>query len=364
MTHARDTFSTLDFSNVPDGGRLLQRYGMWFEQYPQYAKESVGQRLADQRQFLGAWFELVLHELFVQIGCDAEVKDVDSKSKSPDFLVVSSERSCYVEATTVNPRDNPLAADLNLEDAISKLNTLESSDFQILLTIEGKIARTLSKGELVGKFGKLLSDHDLVAVHMRVQAFGEESAPSVEIREENWCLRGELQPILQKEKVEDRPRGLLVGPMGSFCGDASPEVQEAVSKKAKKYASLDKPLIVAVNVLDVRFDREAEVAALFGQEQIRYFPNRPDIPVQLIRKPPGVWVKGGYEARYTRLAGVIMFNGFFPLHPQGSICLYPNPYICKRDLPELLYKLPHAKYEGGCIDWIQGTDISDLLDIP
>ena len=360
MTHAFDIFSGLNLSNVSDGGPLLQRYGMWFERYPQCAKESLRQRLANGKNAPSAWFELLLHELLFQLGCKVRVIDIDNKEKTPDFLVSHGRYNCYVEATSVNPEDSPSAVDRNLENAISKLNTLDSSEFQVDLSGEGKISRTLSRKEITNTFGKLLSEHDPVMVREHIGSLGEYGAPYAAIKGKGWVLRGELRPIPQEGKHRTSP-GLIFNVGGSYRGDASREVQERVSKKAKKYDTLDAPLIVAANVLDIRFDSESETATLFGQEQIRYFPNHPEILDQLVRKPAGVWVKGGYKPRYTRLAGVIMFNGFLPWSPRGSVCLYVNPFGYNTDLPQPLYRLPHVIGEDGRLSRVEGIDIETLL---
>ena len=361
ITHTPYIFSGLDLSAVPDGGRLLQRYEMWFERYPHNAKEALRKRLANGRNVLGAWFELLLHELFTQLGCKVEVEDIDNAGKIPDFLVSHGNRNCYVEATTVNPKDNPSEVDHNLDNALRILNSLDSADFQIRLIVEGRIPRTLSKKELMNTFEKLLSEYDPVMTIKKIQQRGKWAAPSAEIKGENWKLRGELVPISLNATTKERHRELIVGPMGSYMGDASPQVQDAITEKARKYGVLDAPLIVAANVLDVRFNQEAEVAALFGQEQIRYFPEHPEIPDQLIRKPDGIWVKGGYKPRYTRLTGVIMFRGFFPWNPQGSVCLYLNPFIDTLDLPEHLYRLTHAIGKDGRLRRVEGIDVETLL---
>ena len=214
-----------------------------------------------------AWFELLLYELFTQLDCRVDVKDIDNTGKNPDFLVSQDTRGCYVEATTVNPEDNPSRADPNLEDALCKLRTLTSSVFRMRLVVVGRIPRTLGKKELIETFGSLLKN-DPVMVQEQIQARGQVAAPYTEIEGKGWSLRGELVPISPGSK----PRELIIGPMGGYAGDASPQVQKAVSKKAGKYDALDAPLVVTANVLDVRFDGDAAVAALFGPEQIRYFP--------------------------------------------------------------------------------------------
>ena len=359
MTKTPDILKKLHLSEVQEGRRLLNVYGSWYERYPQYARASLNQ----SSWFDGTWFELLIHELLTQLGFEVEVKDIDSLRRSPDFLARKNDRRCYVEVTTVDPEGNPLRVDPNLKEAIRKLNTLHSSDFQIALTIEGKIDRTLSERELDESFGRLLNENDPVMVQRQVCTMGEWAAPQTEIKGDDWILRGRLRPIPTTEEQSDRPRQLIVGLSGISEGDGSGMVRKAVVKKAGHYGRLDAPLIVAVNVLDSRFDREAEMATLFGEEQIEYFPDHAEVPDRLVRKPDGVWVKGGYQPRYTRLAGVLFFHSFFPWSPGGSVCLYVNPYLDNPDLPQALYRLPHVKREDGHIRRIEGEDTEILLGI-
>ena len=354
MTQTSDFLKRFQLSRVPD--ELIDTYKSWFERYPSYAKESLSQIT----WLDGAWFQLLIYELLVQLGCKVDVVDIDNTEMTPDFLVSRGGRNCYVEVTTVNPGDNPSVADRNLEDALCKLNSLISSDFQIRLIVEGKISRTLSKKELTNTFGKLVSEHDPVMVREQIDLMGEYGAPYTEIKDKGWVLRGELRPIPPEGKHRTSP-GLIVDVGGSYTGDASRNVQKAVSAKAKKYGCLDAPLIVAVNVLDPRFDREAEMATLFGHEQIQYFPDLPEVADRLIRKAEGVWVKGGYKPRYTRLTGVMFFRSFFPWSPRGSASLYLNPSIDELELPKPCYRLPHAKGEDGRMRWVEGVDIETLL---
>ena len=87
-------------------------------------------------------------------------------------------------------------------------------------------------------------------------------------------LRGELRPIPQEGKQPISPE-LITDGGWDYSGDASRNVQDKVDKKAKKYDGLDAPLLVAANVLDPRFNQEAEMAALLGQGADSVFPRSP-----------------------------------------------------------------------------------------
>ena len=144
--------------------------------------------------------------------------------------------------------------------------------------------------------------------------------------------------------------------------DSSTSVQRAVRKKASRYGRLDAPLVVAANVREPFFDKDDEMEALFGQEQITYFKDYPDPPLKLNRKPDGVWIRGGYRPRYTRLDAVWIFDDIasWNLH-DASNCFYVNPYAGDMRLPDVLYRLPHARAYEGEIQRCEGENIRRLL---
>ena len=351
-----DILAGLNLSKIHNGEKLQETYKSWASHYPSYAKDFLRRRKRDD----SLWFELLVHELLLNLDCEVVVLDIDNNSKTPDFLARYDERCCYVEATTVNPHDNPSVVDRNLNGALKYLNKLSSHGFHIRITVKGKISRTLTRCELKTTFGKLLSENDPIQVHKLIREYGEWAAPHAEIAEEDWSLRGELVPKSRGNmRVEDSP-GLIIESIGSYIGDASSQVQSAVTKKAKKYRDLVAPLVVAVNVLDVRFDGEAALAALFGQEQITFNPNNPEDLGRLTRNPDGVWVSRSRNP-HGHLAAVIVFNSLFWWNPHGSVCLYLNPFIGNPALPKSLYKLPHAKGENGYGRRIEGADLDYLL---
>ena len=151
-------------------------------------------------------------------------------------------------------------------------------------------------------------------------------------------------PIPREERGDEKPKTLVIGLSRGGMIDSSTPVQHAIKKKAGKYGSLDAPLVVAVNVTDEFFDKGDEMSVLFGPQQVTFTPDRPDLPGRLTRKADGVWIKGGYKPRYTRLAAVLIFRDIAPWNLHGAPnCLYVNPHAEYTRLPDVLYRLPHAR---------------------
>ena len=333
-----DFLRDLPLSQVPGGERLFNMYRSWLDRYPACAKESLG----SIKWLDGAWFQLLIHELLLQLGCKVEVKDVDNAEKIPDFLAKERDRCCYVEVTTSKPTHNIAEVDKNYEDAKHRLNKLNSSDFRIHLMVHGKMTEQLSNKELLGPFRKLLDTYDKDKFIEYVSLVG--NVPSERIIGKDWWLLGKLVPVPEEITHGSSP-DLIVDMGGGSSGDASPEVMNVLLKKSKHYGTLDAPFVLAINVLDYRFDEWAEVATLFGSSS------------------NGVWGRDGNKPRYTRLTGVLFFRDFFPWSPRGSACLYLNPFANKADLPEALYKLPHASWKDESVHRVEGMDIGDLLTI-
>ena len=121
---------------------------------------------------------------------------------------------------------------------------------------------------------------------------------------------------------------------------------------------LDAPLVVAANVRDFSFDKDDVMEALFGKEQITYFEERPDFPPKLHYKPDGVWIQGGYQPRNTRLNAVLVFYNVAPWNfCDASNCLYINSFAGDTELPDVLYRFPHAKAHEGKIQRFEGENI-------
>ena len=325
----------------------------------------------DDRAHQGAVFELFMHELLFRLGCTVEVRPVVPGTESrPDFLAHHGDCRFYIEATVVDPKRSLSASRPLEEDVVAKINELTSPHFYIFARVDGELSRALSREQVIQPFAKLLKDHDPDEVQRLIDEGGPNAAPFEKIEYGTWSLHGRLRPLPPEKRGYGRPRTLVIGPARSGMIDSSTPVQSAIQKKAKKYGRLDAPLVVAANVREPFFDQDDEIAVLFGKEQITFFKNRPDLPVKLTRKADGVWIQGGYQARYTRLAAVLIFRDIAP----WNLCdapnyLYVNPSADNMELPDVLYRLPHARARESKIpheykiQWFEGENIGRLFGI-
>ena len=371
--HNEPLFAYLNRSARREATETRGRLESWFERFPVEAQHDVRERFRgdDDHAHQGAVFELLMHELLIRLDCRVEVHpDIPGTGSRPDFLARHGDCRFYIEATVVDPKRS-LSASRPLEkDVVAKINELTSPHFYIWARVDGELSRALSREQVIQPFARLLRDHDPDEVQRLIDERGTHAAPFEKIEHGTWSLHGWLRPLPPEKRGYGRLRTLVIGPARSGMIDSSTPVQSAIQKKAKKYGRLDAPLVVAVNARDPFFDKDDEIGSLFGEEQVTFVKDRPDLPVKLTRKDDGVWIQGGYKPRYTRLAAVLIFRNIAPWNLcDARSCLYVNPDVDYTKLPDVLYRLPHARaletkiphqYE---IQWFEGENIGQLLGV-
>ena len=270
---------------------------------------------------------------------------IPAAQSRPDFRARHGGTSFYLEGTVIDPKDGLCSSNPLEEDALAKINELESSKFYILARVDGKLSRALKREKIVKPFAELLEAQDPDEVQRMIDIGGPYMAPSRKVKFGTWEIHGRLIPIPPDKRSDGKSRSLIIGPARGGMVDCSTPIRRAVHKKARKYGRLDGPLVVAANVRrDVFLARDSELEALFGKEQVTFYKDRPDLIPKLHHKPDGIWIQGdracGWRPRYTRLTGVWIFRDVAPwnLHTAGN-CLYVNPFGGEIKFPDILHRL-------------------------
>ena len=366
--HNEPWFAYLNRSAHRGLTEIRDRLESWFRRFPVEAQHDVRERFRrhDDTAHQGAVFELLMHELLIRLDCTVEVHpDVPGTESRPDFLACHGDCRFYLEATVIDSKGGLCAPNPREEDAVAKINELTSPHFYIFARVNGKLSRTLSREQIVQPFADLLEAHDPDKIQRLIDEIGTFAAPSRTIKCGTWSLQGWLRPIAPEKRGDGRLRTLVIGPARSGEVDSSTPIQRAVQKKAQKYGHLDGPFVVAANVRrDIFLDKDAEMEALFGKEQITFFKDRPDLSPKLGRKPDGVWIQGGPQPRYTRLTAVWIFRDITPWNLcNAPNCLYINPFEDDMKLPDVLYRLSYARAHEDEMQWFEGGNIGRLIGV-
>ena len=356
------SFQTLNHFDWPGAECTRSHLDSWFQRFPSSSRASLQSRFRSDncREHEGALFELFLHELFSQLDCAVEVNPEVADGRTPDFLVEQRDRRFYLEATVVGEHLGPFTLSPNERDVMEKLNRLDSERFDIRVDMEGTLLRTLGWRDVVQPFERLLANHEPESVRRLIATRGPSAAPAARIESDNWFLDGRLVPKNPERQESPATTRIVRGSWRARYTDSVRPVRTALQKKAKRYPTLDAPLVVAVNTRDAFYNgRQCDLDVLFGSEQLLYSTASPDAPPKFGRARDGVWShgKGKRVHAFLRFQGVDFRNLF-----QATANLYVHPQKSHTVLPEAAFRLPHAILVDDQIEWTEGEDIADLVD--
>lgn len=355
------SFRTLNYFDWPGAECTRSHLDSWFQRFPSSSRPSLRSRFRsdNDRDHEGALFELFLHELFTQLDCAVEVNPEVADGRTPDFLVTQRDRRFYLEATVVGEHMGPFTLSPNERDVMEKLNGLDSEHFDIRVHMEGMLSRTLGRRDVVQPFERLLTTHEPESVRRLIATRGRSAAPAARITSGNWFLEGRLAPKNTERHEIPATTPIVRGSWRARYTDSVRPVRAALQKKAKRYPSLDAPLVVAVNTRDAFYNGpQCDLEVLFGSEQMLYSTASPDAPPTIGRAHDGFWSlrKGGRVHAFLRFQRVDFRNLF-----QATVSLYVHPQKSHAVLPEAASRLPHATLVGDHVDWTEGEGIADLV---
>ena len=334
---------------------------MWLEHVPAEARADLLARFlsSNDSKHDGAFFELLLHEMFLQLGCKVDMQPTVGK-QTPDFRVSQGGKSIYVEATAVGLTSNPFHPSPNEQDVIDKLNTLKSSDFSLLLDMEGTLKTTIGKSSLAGRVKELLNNNDPDEVKANIAKFGRRAAPFDKIKIGDWTLTVRLEPNRKDGWSGNSDVPIVRGYYPAKRIDPISPVRKPLKKKAKKYRELDAPLVLVVNTLNPYYSaEECDADVLWGNLCIQYETGAHD-RTQYVRQPNGFWSSesGG------RTNGVLSFQNADMLNvSQVTARLHTNPGNQSSVLPDALFKLTHYVASNGNLIRREGEDLAQLLGV-
>ena len=303
----------------------------WFDDYKKSAstddiKSFVGAfRSKVDKQHYAAWFELLMHQILIRLGCSVKIHpDLSGNDNHPDFNALSDGSRFFVEATVVAPDKDPFAPSYYEQDAQKKFTQLEIANFTMRVArVRGTLNRHLKNKEIKREFGRLVAEHDPDIVQRRIDEHGYGGVPSRVVRFGDWHLLIELWPLPPGKRT---PRKARVAPWPLIkMHDASvPQAREKIRKKRRRYGPTAVPLILAVNVYNRGgFDPENDGHdALFAEG--------------------GIW-SGQGSSRSTPAAVLFVGDTNSYAVPSTRACLFVNPSVDPDTIPRILLRLTHFR---------------------
>lgn len=254
-------------SESPEIQAFLARFEEWLSHTPSKDQKDLKRRLrsTDDGKFLGAYFEVVLHEFLRQRGYRITIHpDIGQTRPGPDFLA-SNDNAFYLEVKTrfsgaeIVEKEREINSFLRMIDSIPS-PYLISLQFYTWLPdgFDSKRAR------------------DVLATYLDSLSFQRID----EIKEYHYGDQGASIDYA----VYQRKSGAWGPPIVASWGyplrwsSGSKLVRKALHQKSKRYKgikSLGLPFVIALCSGDLMIDEEALDSALYGKVQVTFFPGHP-----------------------------------------------------------------------------------------
>ena len=360
MSNLYSAFVAVNQDGFPGEQDRRDKLESWFQKFPTDGQNDLRRRFRSRihEDHEGAFFELFLHELMINLGLKVEQVHptlLDSRNH-PDFMVCDGSKYFYLEAATTGSEDGPFTLKKIEQEAIEELEKLTSSDFNLLIEITGEMSQAIRKAPLRSTFNELLSKgHDPEKVKATVDASRFDAAPSALYETDGWGIQAWLSPISRPARRPCQTRRIKVQFARARRTSRIDPVRNKLKGKGKNYGVPQLPLVIAVKTQDMFYNgRQNDMEVLFGNERILYVD---DVP-ELDREPNGLWSRehGTGIGAFFSVQKADIWNFRY-----ASGCLYINPSQSGIALPEALLRLHRGIVVQGKMTWSDGVGIGQLL---
>jgi hypothetical protein len=348
-----DRSSRLAAANVRD---FLERA---FSHYPAERQAELVARLRSDGYRAGS-FELILHELLRLRGIPFEVEaPKDGTAKRPDYLVGPDGHSFYLEAVLATDESPERVAEhKRLGDLVDIVNRTPSDNFFVGFQIEtwgpGQPSAKSITEYLTIKLRALDPDDDSIWI-------GPQGPQSPEWVWEHQGWRIVFRPMPKKESARGASGRRVVGMIseGLRAMSTAEAIRGAIGRKATRYGAMDRPYVIAVNVLRWPLDDIDCIEALYGT--VEAVEHSGDGVMHMVRKRDGVL---GPEQN-TRVSAVAFFEDVDPWNAGTRKAVIVHNRFAKRPLPFGTLGLPDARYLGGdVLKRDGGKSLGELVRLP
>lgn len=364
-TNAQSSFDFLNRSSRPEPADIRRVFEGWFSHYPADQQNDFRSRFRSKkdREHRAAAFELTLHELARRTSRRITVHPEPDwqTSKRPDFQVEPAEGSPFLLEAIASAGQSGGEAQREglIAVLLDRIDQMDSPNFFIKVGVDGTPGSTPRAKWIIGFLKDKLRDLDPDEVARQHQLTGE-------LPEWRYDLDGATLIFAPIPKSPEARGKAGVRTLGTLSGeavwvDAVTPLREALRDKAQKYGGPPRPLVVAVNSLDLYLEPGKDIRqALFGSERTGV---RVTGEVVKRHSRDGLWL-GNEGPRYRNVSAVLMVYALVPWTVGVARArLFLNPWAIHQ-LAHGLEELPNASVKGEELVYRDGRSIADLLGLP
>jgi hypothetical protein len=274
-------YSFLDSSARPSVASIREFWESWFAQYPDDKKAALAARFQsyDNHPHLSAFLELFTFAVLKHAGYDLEVEP-SAGTRALEFFasMATGDLKYYVECTTTGQRASDASADSREDDVNEAINNVPTGRYMLGVSYPQRGAGAPPLKRIQREVGEWLLS----------LAEGPPTESEWTWEDSGWSIRCWAAPYETDgaDDSADNEGGLgFIGPK-VFDVVEHLRLRNAIDRKASKYGSLDKPLLVVINSTEHQSERDL-MKALLGDTLWQI--NMTTRQVTEVRKPNGVF---------------------------------------------------------------------------
>lgn len=280
---------------------------VWFDRLPEEAKPDISARLrsTNSRDHFGAYFELVLHQILIDMGFAVYFHPKITEG-NPDLLIEGKNLSkpTFIEVATVFDEPKWEKEEQKFNIILEKLNAIEHYYSLIISNESERIPADVDYEKL-----RYSIESQLDSLYSNAMSNPNE----FQYKEDELTLHVTAIPNLARSPIL-----LAHGGQARFAG--TEQLRSAIEKKINKYKSVKElglGFIVALNLANVPAGEQGLLNTLFGDQVVRIQRNLRGEPISvkegrnlkgLFTPKPGL----GGKARNTRLSAVFNIVSKWP----------------------------------------------------
>ncbi|GAA3945344.1 hypothetical protein [Actinoplanes auranticolor] len=338
--HGDGQFTFLDRVSGTYWDQVRDLIEEWFSRLCPDAQADVRGRMRskDNRQFMGAFFELYLHECLLRMGYSVTCHPVlEGTTRRPDFLAERDGRSVYVEARSASASNVSVGAEARVNVVYESIDRLDSPNFFLWIEVVRQGPGSLRAKPLRGRLERWLSGLDPENYTLGGR---RDDLPSHRYEEAEsdggWIIK--FWAIPKSPEARGRVGARPLGVFGRGGGRINDEdgIRGALSDKGAAYGPLGVPFIVAVASSSMSLDDHDVRNVLYGTEMLQITTALDGTESQAyIREPNGYWYAGD-RWEHRGVSAVLVVKQLHPAfvgNQQHTIWEHPDPDHAVEALP-------------------------------
>ncbi len=328
-------FHYLNSSSRDDAATIRDTMEHWFANYPLSQRQDLRGRLRNKnnQQFASAFFELLLHQMFLHLGFEVHIHpEVSGKPTRPDFLVFQDRiAQFYLEAFV--PHDSSNWENVPLVNKVhDELNKINSPFFLLLCTYSGRPTEMCQMSVVRREIEDWLARLSPEAVANQIATAADQTRVQLPVHEVD--IKGMVVKFEAWPRPKSADRNLGARPICRWTDglvksvDTKSAIRKVIEEKVRKYGCLEYPLVIAMNDLNLFSGIDQTVDALFGSIQIEAtsLPTG-EIHRRYTRAKDGIWK----PTKHAALSALMLFSTVSPWNLNGHPTLIHLPF-CQHPL--------------------------------